>query len=306
MIYTITFNPALDYIMTVDEFNKDYVNRSKSEKILPGGKGINVSLVLTNLGVQNTALGFIAGFTGKNIEEILKNRGCKTDFVNLKDGLSRINVKLMSGSETEINGNGPSIDEGELKSLYEKLSKLNSDDVLILAGSVPSSLPADIYSEIIKLVTEKDVKVVVDATGDLLVRCLKYKPFLIKPNNYELEQIFNTKLDLREDIVKYALKLKEMGAANVLVSMGADGAILVDEYGKCYDLNVPDGKVVNTVGAGDSMVAGFLAGFYEKKDYEYAFKLAVAAGSASAFSEELATKDEIMKVYEKIEDIISA
>lgn len=306
MIYTITFNPALDYIMTVDEFNKGSVNRSKSEKILPGGKGINVSLVLTNLGVQNTALGFIAGFTGKNIEEILKNRGCKTDFVNLKDGLSRINVKLMSGSETEINGNGPSIDEGELKSLYEKLSKLNSDDVLILAGSVPSSLPADIYSKIIKLVTEKDVKVVVDATGDLLVRCLKYKPFLIKPNNYELEQIFNTKLDLREDIVKYALKLKEMGAANVLVSMGADGAILVDEYGKCYDLNAPDGKVVNTVGAGDSMVAGFLAGFYEKKDYEYAFKLAVAAGSASAFSEELATKDEIMKVYEKLEDIISA
>lgn len=306
MIYTITFNPALDYIMTVDEFNKGSVNRSKSEKILPGGKGINVSLVLTNLGVQNTALGFIAGFTGKNIEEILKNRGCKTDFVNLKDGLSRINVKLMSGSETEINGNGPSIDEGELKSLYEKLSKLNSDDVLILAGSVPSSLPADIYSKIIKLVTEKDVKVVVDATGDLLVRCLKYKPFLIKPNNYELEQIFNTKLDLREDIVKYALKLKEMGAANVLVSMGADGAILVDEYGKCYDLNAPDGKVVNTVGAGDSMVAGFLAGFYEKKDYEYGFKLAVAAGSASAFSEELATKDEIMKVYEKLEDIISA
>lgn len=306
MIYTITFNPALDYIMTVDEFNKGSVNRSKSEKILPGGKGINVSLVLTNLGVQNTALGFIAGFTGKNIEEILKNRGCKTDFVNLKDGLSRINVKLMSGSETEINGNGPSIDEGELKSLYEKLSKLNSDDVLILAGSVPSSLPADIYSKIIKLVTEKDVKVVVDATGDLLVRCLIYKPFLIKPNNFELEQIFNIKLSEREDIVKYAHKLKEMGAANVLVSMGADGAILVDEFGNCYDLKAPIGNVINSVGAGDSMVAGFLAGFYEKKDYEYGFKLAVAAGSASAFSEELATKDEIMKVYEKIEDIISA
>ena len=304
MIYTITFNPALDYIMSVDEFDKGMVNRSKSEKILPGGKGINVSLVLTNLGVENTALGFIAGFTGKNIEDILNNRGCKTDFVKLQEGLSRINVKLMSEEETEINGNGPSIDEGELKCLYEKFSKLNSEDVLVLAGSVPSSLPADIYSDIIKLVAEKGVKIVVDATGDLLVKCLKYKPFLIKPNNFELEQIFNVKLDSREDIVKYAIKLKEMGAINVLVSMGADGAILVDEFGKCYDLNAPDGKVVNTVGAGDSMVAGFLAGFYEKKDYEYAFKLAVAAGSASAFSEELATKDEIMKVYEKLEDIM--
>lgn len=304
MIYTITFNPALDYIMTVDEFNKGSVNRSKSEKILPGGKGINVSLVLTNLGVQNTALGFIAGFTGKNIEEILKNRGCKTDFVNLKEGFSRINVKLMSESETEINGNGPYIDEEELKCLYEKLSKLNLEDVLVLAGSVPSSLPADIYSKLIKLVAEKGVKIVVDATGDLLVKCLEYKPFLIKPNNFELEQIFNIKLDSRENIIKYALKLKEMGAVNVLVSMGAEGAILVDEFGKSYDLNAPDGKVVNTVGSGDSMVAGFLAGLYEKDDYEYAFKLSVAAGSASAFSEELATKDEIMKVYEKIEDIM--
>ena len=304
MIYTITFNPALDYIMTIDEFNKGYVNRSKSEKILPGGKGINVSLVLTNLGVQNTALGFIAGFTGKNIEEILKNRGCKTDFVNLKDGLSRINVKLMSGSETEITGNGPSISKEDIESLYRKFEKLTTEDILVLAGSIPSSLSENIYSDIMNYVTEKDVKVVVDATGDLLVRCLKYKPFLIKPNNYELEQIFNIKLSEREDIVKYAHKLKEMVAANVLVSMGADGAILVDEYGKCYDLNAPDGKVVNTVGAGDSMVAGFLAGFYEKKDYEYGFKLAVAAGSASAFSEELATKDEIMKVYEKLEDIM--
>ena len=304
MIYTITFNPALDYIMSVDEFNKGMVNRSKSEKILPGGKGINVSLVLTNLGVQNTALGFIAGFTGKNIEEIIKNRGCKTDFVNLKDGLSRINVKFLSGSETEINGNGPSISKEDIESLYRKFEKLTTEDILVLAGSIPSSFSENIYSDIMNYVTEKGVKVVVDATGDLLVRCLKYKPFLIKPYNYELEQIFNTKLDLREDIVKYTLKLKEMGAANVLVSMGADGAILVDEFGNCYDLKAPIGNVINSVGAGDSMVAGFLAGFYEKKDYEYAFKLAVAAGSASAFSEELATKDEIMKVYEKLEDIM--
>ena len=300
MIYTITFNPALDYIMSVDEFDKGMVNRSKSEKILPGGKGINVSLVLTNLGVENTALGFIAGFTGKNIEDILNNRGCKTDFVKLQEGLSRINVKLMSEEETEINGNGPSIDEEELKCLYEKFSKLNSEDVLVLAGSVPSSLPADIYSDIIKLVAEKGVKIVVDATGDLLVKCLKYKPFLIKPNNFELEQIFNIKLNSREDIVKYAIKLKEMGAINVLVSMGADGAILVNEFGKCYDLKAPKGNVINSVGAGDSMVAGFLAGLYKKQDYEYAFKLSVAAGSASAFSEELATKNEIFKVYGEI------
>lgn len=303
MIYTITFNPALDYIMSVDEFNKGAVNRSKSEKILPGGKGINVSMVLTNLGVENTALGFIAGFTGKNIEDILKERGCKTDFVVLQDGLSRINVKLMGETETEINGNGPCISEDELKSLYEKLSKLNSEDVLVLAGSVPSSLPTEIYSNIINLVIEKGAKIVVDATGDLLVKCLKYKPFLIKPNNFELEQIFGVKLDSRGDIVKYAIKLKEMGAINVLVSMGADGAILVDEFGKCYDLSAPDGNVINTVGAGDSMVAGFLAGLYEKKDYEYAFRLSVAAGSASTFSEDLGTKDEIMQVCRVITKI---
>lgn len=296
MIYTITFNPALDYIMTVEKFDKGVVNRSKSEKILPGGKGINVSLVLSNLGVDNTALGFIAGFTGKNIEDILINRGCRTDFVKLEDGLSRINVKLLSEPETEINGNGPNINEDDVKKLYNKLDMLTRDDVLVLAGSVPSSLPADIYRDIISYVSEKGVKIVVDATGDLLVKCLEYKPFLIKPNNFELEQMFNTKLNSREDIVKCAHKLKKMGAVNVLVSMGVDGAILLDEFGKCYDLNAPKGKVINTVGAGDSMVAGFLAGFYEKNDYEYAFKLSVAAGSASAFSVDLATKDEVFKV----------
>lgn len=296
MIYTITFNPALDYIMTVEKFDKGVVNRSKSEKILPGGKGINVSLVLSNLGVDNTALGFIAGFTGKNIEDILIDRGCKTDFVKLEEGLSRINVKLLSEPETEINGNGPSINEDDVKKLYNKLDVLTRDDVLVLAGSVPGSLPADIYRDIISYVSDKGAKVVVDAAGDLLVKCLEYKPFFIKPNNFELEQIFNTKFNSREDIVKCAYKLKEMGAVNVIVSMGGDGAILVDEFSKCYDLNAPNGKVVNTVGAGDSMVAGFLAGFYEKNDYEYAFKLSVAAGSASAFSVDLATKDEIMKV----------
>lgn len=300
MIYTITFNPALDYIMTVESFDKGIVNRSKSEKILPGGKGINVSLVLSNLGVDNTALGFIAGFTGKNIEDILRSRGCRTDFVALKDGLSRINVKVMGESETEINGNGPRISEDDVKRLYDKLDKLTEEDVLVLAGSVPSSLSVDIYSEIISYVWDKGAKVVVDATGDLLVKCLKYKPFLIKPNNFELEQIFNIKLTSRENIVKCAYKLKEMGAINVLVSMGAEGAILVDEFGKCYELKAPEGKVINSVGAGDSMVAGFLAGFYEKNNYEYAFKLSVATGSASAFSEELATRDEAIKIYKEM------
>ena len=300
MIYTITFNPALDYIMTIDSLEVGSVNRSKTEKILPGGKGINVSMVLTNLGVENTALGFVAGFTGKNIEDIIKERGCKTDFVILEDGLSRINVKLMSKPETEINGNGPSISEAEVAELFAKLDKLKEDDTLVLAGSVPSSLPDDIYSRILEHLKDKGVRIVVDATGDLLVNCLKYKPFLIKPNNFELEQIFNTKLHSREDIVKCAFRLKEMGAVNVLVSMGKAGAILVDEKGAVHDMMAPDGKVVNTVGAGDSMVAGFLAGLYEKNDYEYAFKLSVATGSASAFSEDLATKEEVHKVYREI------
>lgn len=300
MIYTITFNPALDYVMTIDKLEVGSVNRSKTEKILPGGKGINVSMVLTNLGVENTALGFVAGFTGKNIEDIIMERGCKTDFVTLKDGVSRINVKLMSEPETEINGNGPSISEAEVAELFSKLDKMKVDDTLVLAGSVPSSLPDDIYSRILEHLKDKGVRIVVDATGDLLVNCLKYKPFLIKPNNFELEQIFNTKLDSREDIVRCALKLKEMGAVNVLVSMGKDGAILVDEKGAVHDMMAPDGKVVNTVGAGDSMVAGFLAGYYEKNDYEYALKLSVATGSASAFSEDLATTDDVHKVYREI------
>ena len=300
MIYTITFNPALDYVMTIDKLEVGTVNRSKSEKILPGGKGINVSLVLTNLGVKNTALGFLAGFTGKNIEDIINVHGCNTDFVYLREGQSRINVKLMGTPETEINGNGPYISDEDVKALYGKLGKLTSGDVLVLAGSIPNSLPANIYSDIIKFVSGKGVKVVVDATGDLLVKCLEYKPFLIKPNNFELEQIFNTKLESREDIVKCAIKLKEMGAVNVLVSMGKDGAILVDENSQIYDLIAPEGNVINSVGAGDSMVAGFLAGLYEKNDYDYAFKLAVAAGSASAFSEELASRDEVIKVYNEI------
>ena len=298
MIYTITFNPALDYIMNIDNLQLGSVNRSKSEKILPGGKGINVSLVLTNMGVENTALGFVAGYTGKDIEDIINSHGCKADFVYLKEGLSRINVKLMGKPETEINGNGPCISEDDVKKLYEKLDNLTSNDMLVLAGSIPNSLPVDIYSDITNYVSDKGVKIVVDATGDLLVKCLEYKPFLIKPNNFELEQIFNTKLDAREDIVNCAFRLKEMGAVNVLVSMGKDGAILVDENSQVYDLMAPGGKVINTVGAGDSMVAGFLAGLNEKDDYEYAFKLSVATGSASAFSEELATRDEVMKVFE--------
>lgn len=297
MIYTITFNPALDYVMEVPKYIEGMVNRSKNEKIMAGEKGINVSIVLSNMGFENTALGFVAGFTGREIENILHEKGCKTDFVLLDNGLSRINVKIKSEKETEINGQGPVITENDIKKLFEKLDNLSDGDALVLAGSIPPSVSANIYCDIMEHLKHKNINITVDATGDLLVNTLKYRPFLIKPNNHELGEIFNTNIETRKDALFYAKKLQEMGARNVLVSMGSEGAVFMGETGEEYESDAPKGEVINTTGAGDSMVALFLAGYMETKDFHHAFKMGLCAGSASAFSDELATKEEILKVY---------
>lgn len=300
MIYTITFNPALDYIMVVPSCRNGEVNRTESEKIMAGGKGINVSIVLNNMGVENTALGFISGFTGGAIENILADMNCKTDFIKLDNGFSRINVKIKSDTETEINGQGPDISDGAIKKLYEKLDSLNDGDTLVLAGSIPSSLSDSIYCEIMDYLKDKKLNIVVDATKDLLVNVLKYKPFLVKPNNHEIGEIFGVELKTRSEVVPYAKKMQEMGAKNVLVSMAGEGAVFVGENGEVYESEAPKGKLVNSTGAGDSMVAGFLAGYMEKQDFMYALKMGLSAGSASAFSENLATKEEILNVFKTI------
>lgn len=297
MIYTVTFNPAVDYIVHTKELTAGAVNRSDSEEIYFGGKGINVSLVLAQLGVKSIALGFVAGFTGEAIEKGIAQAGIEADFVHLDSGFSRINVKIKSEKETELNGQGPDIDGKALDKLFAKLDRIDTGDTLVLAGSIPASLPADIYERILEKLNGRNIRVVVDATKDLLLNVLKYKPFLIKPNNFELGEIFDTEMKTTEDIVKYAGKLQEMGAVNVLVSMAGDGAVLLDEYGKTHICGVCKGKVKNSVGAGDSMVAGFIAGC-EKGDYEYALKLGTASGGATAFSDGLAEKktiDELIK-----------
>lgn len=293
MIYTVTFNPSLDYIVQVDSFEIGKVNRTNSEVIFPGGKGINVSMVLKNLGIESTALGFIAGFTGDEIAHSLDKKGITTDFIKVENGVSRINAKVRSDKETEINGQGPKISEEDISRLYSKLSEIQAGDYLVLAGSIPSSMPATMYSDIMEYLLEKEVNVVVDATGNLLVNVLKYHPFLIKPNNHELSEIFSVNITSKEDVILYAKKLQEMGATNVLVSMGADGAVLVNANGQVLQSDAPEGKVVNTVGSGDSMVAGFIYGYLLSSDYEKAFQYGLCAGSASAFSMELATKKEI-------------
>lgn len=300
MIYTVTFNPSLDYIVTVKELCMGMVNRTERELIYPGGKGINVSLVLKNLGVESTALGFIAGFTGVEIERSLKELGCLTDFIKTKDGMSRINIKLRSKEETEINGRGPEISKEELSLLYKKLDKLNNDDILVLAGSIPASMPASSYEDIMKYLEKKEVKIVVDATKDLLVNVLKYHPFLIKPNNHELEEIFHEEVKTKEDVKRMAKQLQELGAINVLVSMAGDGAVLLSEDGIFYESLAPKGTVMNSVGAGDSMVAGFLTGYLKENDYKKAFYMGIATGSASAFSEKLATKDEVVSLLKQL------
>lgn len=297
MVYTVTFNPAVDYVVHTDEISVGGINRSKSEKIYFGGKGINVSAVLSELGVKSRALGFVAGFTGDAIERGVAEKGVETDFVHLESGFSRINVKIKSGSETELNGQGPKIDEKALGALFEKLGCLSDGDTIVLAGSIPDSMPADIYEKILERLQHKNIKAVVDAAKDLLRNVLKYKPFLIKPNHHELGELFGVTLKTKEEIAEYAQKLKDGGARNVLVSMAGDGALLLDENGKTHFCGVCRGTVKNSVGAGDSMVAGFLAGL-ERGDYEYALKLGTAAGGATAFSDGLAEKafiDELLK-----------
>ena len=300
MIYTVTFNPSLDYIVSIDNFKLGKTNRTITELMLPGGKGLNVSTVLYNLGIENTALGFTAGFVGEELKRLAKETGYSCDFIDIKEGVSRINVKMKDFDGTEINGMGPVIDEGALNALMKKLDMLKNGDVLVLAGSIPSRMPSDIYSRILEALNGRRIRFVVDATKNLLLNVLQFRPFLIKPNNHELGEIFGVTLVSKDDVVPYAKKLQEMGAVNVLVSMAGEGAVFVDETGKVHQLDAPKGILVNAVGAGDSMVAGFLAGWEEQRNYEHAFKMAVAAGSASAFSELLATKDEIRTLYETL------
>lgn len=300
MIYTITFNPALDYISQVDNFEIGKINRTKNEKILPGGKGLNVSTVLKNLGIENTALGFIAGFTGDELKKEIEQIGIKTDFIKVTKGITRINVKISSDEETALNGNGPEITEENINELLEKIEKIKREDIVILAGNIPKCINNNIYEIICKTLEQNEVTFIVDATKELLMNVLKYKPFLIKPNKEELEETFKKKIETKEDIVAHAKKLQLMGAQNVLISLGGDGAILVTTDDKVYFSKAPKGKVVNTVGAGDSMVAGFIAGYEKSGDFEHAFKMGIATGSASAFSMNLATAEEVANLLKEI------
>lgn len=299
MIYTVTFNPSLDYIVSVRNFEEGSVNRASDEMILPGGKGINVSIVLNNLGMESHLLGFIAGFTGKEIERMVSDDGCISEFIKVDNGFSRINVKMRSEKESEINGIGPAISSSEMTQLLDKLDKLKEGDVLVLAGSIPASIPDTIYYDIMKMLSERKIMIVVDATKDLLLNVLPLHPFLIKPNKQELAEMMNLENLSKEDIVKNAFELQKRGARNVLVSMAGEGAILVTEDGNVYSSAAHKGNVVNSVGAGDSMVAGFIYGYLKNKDYKEAFETGLCAGSASAFSENLATKEQVEELLIK-------
>ncbi|WP_026661241.1 1-phosphofructokinase [Butyrivibrio sp. AC2005] len=301
MIYTVTFNPAIDYIVRMDKpLDPGMTNRSVSEDCFFGGKGINVSTILKNLGIENTALGFAAGFTGEAIVEDVKRKGILADFIMLDKGISRINVKIKSEQETEINAQGPAISDEAYNELLKKLDSLKEGDMLILAGSIPSTLPSDVYEIILDRLKDKGVVFVVDATKDLLMNVLKYHPFLIKPNNHELGEMFGTVLKTDDEIEAHAKKLQEMGARNVLISMAGDGAMLITEDGERFRVGVPKGTVKNSVGAGDSMVAGFVAGYMKTKDYKVALNMGTAAGSATAFSDDLATGELINSIYETL------
>ena len=300
MIYTVTFNPSLDYIVGTAGFQLGSTNRTVSELMLPGGKGINVSTVLRNLGIESTALGFTAGFTGEEIKRRVNEMGLHNEFIDVGNGFSRINVKMKEFDGTEINGQGPRIGEEAVGQLMNKLDKLGEGDILVLAGSIPSSMPDSIYSDIMARLDGRGIIFVVDATKDLLMNVLKYHPFLIKPNHHELGEIFGVELRRKEDVPSYAEKLQEKGAQNVLVSMGGEGAVLLDANHQVHMLPAPKGNLVNAVGSGDSMVAGFLAGWKQQEDYEHAFKMGISAGSASAFSEFLATEKEILGLYQTL------
>ena len=300
MIYTVTFNPSLDYVVQVEHFQGDAVNRTSEEHVYPGGKGNNVAVIASNLGMKSRALGFKAGFTGAAMEQMLQEFGCDTDFIALEEGVTRINVKVKSDDEFEINGQGPRIPDEKIRQLYERLDALGSGDVLVLSGSIPNTLPDDMYERIMERLAGTDVRISVDATKDLLMNVLKYHPFLIKPNNHELGEMFGVTLESDDEIAEYARKLQEMGARNVLVSMAGDGAILVTEDGSVLKQLPPAGEIVNSVGAGDSMVAGFLAGYLKTGSYEEALKLGTAAGSATAFTSWLADAGTVGELYKKL------
>lgn len=300
MIYTVTFNPALDYVVKVNHFTLGTVNRTAGEAVYCGGKGINVSAVLGTLDFESTALGFVAGFTGDEIERRVKKMGFQSDFIRVKKGMSRINVKLKSESETELNGMGPEITGPDVAELFKKLEKLEKGDVLVLSGSIPKSIDDTVYERIMKRLDGRGIRIVVDATKDLLMNVLSYHPFLIKPNNHELGEIFGTVLKDEKEIIYGARRLQEMGAVNVLVSMAGNGAVLAAEGGEVFPMGVPGGTVKNSVGAGDSMVAGFIAGYLENGDYRHALRLGSACGSASAYSEGLACSGEIMRLYQEL------
>lgn len=300
MIYTVTFNPAIDYVVYMDELVSGKINRAESERIYAGGKGINVSVVLAGLGIRSRALGFVAGFTGRAIEDGAREKGVETDFIYLKDGCSRINVKIRAEEETELNGQGPRIPESAMARLFEKLERLEEGDTLVLAGSIPGTLPEDTYERILARLSGKGIRTVVDAAGELLRKVLKYRPFLVKPNHHELGELFGRELRTEEEIVFCAKKLRELGAVNVLVSMAGDGAILVDAEGAVHCRRAYAGQVRNSVGAGDAMVAGFLAGL-EQGGYEEALRLGTAAGGATAFSDGLASGEAIRDLLQKCE-----
>ena len=300
MIYTVTLNPSIDYVIKVDKLTTGNINRVNEEHVYPGGKGINVTRILKSLDNDNIALGFVSGFTGDYIINSLQELNLKSDFIKVKEGFTRINVKVKSEEETEINGQGPKISEEELNQFYKVIDKLVDGDILILSGSIPSCLDERLYESIMKKVEDRDIKVIVDATKNLLLNVLKYKPFLIKPNNHELAEMFNVELNSTEDVVFYARKLKEMGAQNVLISKGKDGDLLVTENDEVFSSSVEKGEVVNSVGAGYSMVAGFIAGYLKSNSYEEALRLGAASGGATAFSSDLATREFIDKLVDEI------
>lgn len=300
MIYTLTYNPSIDHLIFIEDITEGKINRSYRDKYLYGGKGVNVSQVLLELGIPNTALGFVAGFTGDEIERGLKKKGCFTDFVHLPEGNSRINTKIITENiETQINAPGPLVDAFSMKSLYGTLSQIGPEDFLVLAGSVSAQMGSDSFASLLATLPYRDTKIIVDTTGEALINTLCYHPFLIKPNIEELSDMFHENFisSDTEPIIRAAKNLQDKGARNVLVSLGADGAILIAENGQVYEKPAPAGIVVNTVGAGDSMVAGFLAGYLERFDIEDAFVMGICAGSATAFNEGLAEKDDIMQIY---------
>lgn len=297
MIYTVTWNPALDYILHVDNLTKGKIQRTQKEELYPGGKGINVSLVLSEFGIDNIAIGFLAGFTGREIERLLKEKGCETKFIYTKDGLSRINVKIRDNEETDINTSGPVIAKENIDEMMNTLSNLKEGDFLVLAGSIPATLSSNTYEIILENLALKGVKTVVDAEGELLRKVLPYHPFLIKPNEEELNGLFSVNITSRDEVIYYAEKLQELGARNVLVSLGAKGAIFLTEEKEIYQIEAVKGEVRNTVGAGDSMLAGFLAGYLKTGNYQKAFELSVQTGSASAFSDWLPTKELYPQIF---------